>query len=61
MADEEPLVWTANTDNCGAKFLPPHFGQEDFCFPSTRASKEWLQALQVYSNMGIRSFQIRLR
>ena len=40
VAGEEPLVWTANTDNCGAKFLPPHFGQEDFCFPSTRASKE---------------------
>jgi hypothetical protein len=40
VAGEEPLVWTANTDNCGAKFLPPHFGQEDFCFPSTIASKE---------------------
>lgn len=58
VADDEPLVWTANTDNRDAKSLPPHIGQEDFCFPSTMASKAWLQALQVYSNIGIRRFQI---
>src|SRR3954453_3474709 len=52
-ADEEPLAWTANTDIREASFLPWHFGQLAFSFPITKASKEWWQSLQVYSNRGI--------
>jgi len=36
---EEPLACTANTESCGARFLPPHFGQAALSFPNTRASK----------------------
>src|SRR5438128_8518052 len=53
---DEPLDWTANTDIREASFLPWHFGQLAFSFPITKASKEWLQSLQVYSNRGICRF-----
>ncbi len=38
-ADEEALACTANTESCDARFLPLHFGQVAFSFPSSRASK----------------------
>jgi hypothetical protein len=53
---DEPLAWTANTDIREASFLPWHFGQLAFSFPITKASKEWLQSSQVYSNKGIGRF-----
>jgi len=53
--DEAALACTANTESRDARFLPWHFGQLAFSLPSTRASKGWLQSLQVYSNMGISS------
>jgi len=56
-AAEGDLACTANTDSCGAKFLPWHFGQRALSFPNTRASKVCLQSLQLYSNMGISNFQ----
>jgi hypothetical protein len=40
IADEEPLAWTAKTDNCEARFLPRQFGQLAFSLPITKASKE---------------------
>jgi hypothetical protein len=39
VADEDPLACTANTESCDARFLPLHFGQLAFSFPSSRASK----------------------
>jgi hypothetical protein len=54
--DAEPLAWTANTDIREASFLPWHFGQLAFSFPITKASNEWWQSLQVYSNRGICRF-----
>jgi hypothetical protein len=57
VADEGTLLCTAKTESCEARFLPWHLGQLAFSFPMTRVSKEWLQPLQVYSNMGISKFQ----
>lgn len=55
--EDDPLVCTANTDSWDARFLPWHFGQLAFSFPKTKASKRESQSLQVYSNIGIISFQ----
>jgi hypothetical protein len=50
---DAPLACTANTESSAARFFPLHFGQLAFSFPMIRASKEFLQSLQVYSKIGI--------